>query len=49
MDEFDYFLEITKGCTYDEETGDAYTTENPDAMYQMYYIGDECPLLNHLF
>lgn len=43
MDEFDYFLEITKGCTYDEETGDAYTTENPDAMYQMYYIGDKCP------
>lgn len=39
-DEFDYFLDITKGCIYDEETGDAYTTENNKAKYQMYYIGE---------
>lgn len=43
MDDFDYFLEITKGCTYDEETGDAYTTENPDAKFQTYYMDEKCP------
>lgn len=38
MDDFDYFLEQTKGCIYDEETGDAYTFENPNAKYKMYNI-----------
>lgn len=38
MDDFDYFIEQTKGCVYDEETGDAYTTENPDAKYKSYNI-----------
>lgn len=38
MDDFDYFVEQTKGCVYDEETGDAYTTENPNAKYKAYNI-----------
>lgn len=40
IDEFDYFLEQTKGCVYDEETGDAYTNENPEAKYKTYKIGE---------
>lgn len=34
MDEFDYYLELTEGCKYDEETGDAISTENPNAFYR---------------
>lgn len=34
MDEFDYYLRETKGCKYDEESGDAYTTKNPNAHYE---------------
>lgn len=34
MTEEEYFEEYTKGCTYDSETGDALTTENPNAFYQ---------------
>lgn len=30
----DYFYNITQGCTYDEKTGDAYSTENPNAYYK---------------
>lgn len=39
-DEFDYYLDITKGCYYDEETGDAYSTENPNAKYAFYKLGN---------
>lgn len=34
MDDFDFFRSMTEGCIYDEETGDAYTEENPNAYYQ---------------
>ena len=34
MDEAEYFDDITNGCTYDEWTGDATTTVNPNAYYQ---------------
>lgn len=34
MTDFDYFREITEGCIYDEETGDAYTDYNENAYYQ---------------
>lgn len=39
MDDFEYFTTITEGCTYDETTGDAYTTTNPNA----YYKYERCP------
>lgn len=32
--ELEYFLNVTEGCTYDEQTGDAYTTKNPAAYYK---------------
>lgn len=34
MDYFQYFREMTDGCEYNEITGDAYTTENPNAFYK---------------
>lgn len=34
MDDAEYFEQTTIGCTYDEETGDALTTVNPNAFYQ---------------
>lgn len=34
MSDFDYFLEATKGCHYDENTGDALSCENPNAHYK---------------
>ena len=39
MDEFEYFQKMTDGCYYDEKTGDAYSTENPNAYYQY----ERCP------
>lgn len=39
MDDFEYYQSVTEGCTYDEETGDAYTTKNPNAYYQY----ERCP------
>lgn len=39
MDSFEYFQKMTEGCYYDEETGDAYSTENPNAHYQY----ERCP------
>lgn len=38
MSDFDYFLLKTQGCTYDEETGDAFSDKNPDA----HYSGEKC-------
>lgn len=35
MSDFDYYRYYTKGCTYDEETGDALTEENPNAHYRL--------------
>lgn len=34
MDDAEYFEQTTIGCTYDEATGDALTTVNPNAYYQ---------------
>lgn len=34
MDDAEYFEYITNGCTYDEKTGDAISTVNPNAYYQ---------------
>lgn len=34
MDVAEYFEDMTHGCTYDEETGDAISTINPNAYYQ---------------
>lgn len=34
MSDFEYFMEYTQGCSYNEETGDAYTDENPKSFYQ---------------
>lgn len=34
MDDGEYFEQSTMGCTYDDETGDALTTVNPNAFYQ---------------
>lgn len=34
MDELEYFLEVTEGCTYDDITGDAYKDYNPNAAYK---------------
>lgn len=39
MTDFEYFTSVTEGCTYDETTGDAYTTTNPNA----YYKYERCP------
>ena len=34
MSDFEYYQYYTKGCRYDEETGDALTDENPNAHYR---------------
>lgn len=34
MDEFEYYLQITDGCKYDETNGDALSTINPYAHYR---------------
>lgn len=34
MSDYDYFLQYTKGCRYDEKTGDAITDKNPNAHYK---------------
>lgn len=34
MDDFEYYQYLTKGCMYDEETGDAYSEDNPEAHYR---------------
>lgn len=34
MTDFEYYQYYTKGCYYDEETGDALTDENPNAHYR---------------
>lgn len=34
MSDFEYFMEATKGCHYDEETGDALSCINPNAHYK---------------
>ena len=39
MDVFEYYQNVTEGCIYDEETGDAYSTKNPNAFYQY----ERCP------
>lgn len=54
MSDFEYFLYITKGCTYDESTGDAYSTDNPNAYYRsekcydkrLKKYGEEAPCCN---
>lgn len=33
MDDFEFYQQLTYGCTYDED-GNAWSTENPDAHYQ---------------
>ena len=34
MSDFEYYQYYTRGCFYDEETGDALTDENPEAHYK---------------
>lgn len=34
MTDLEYFLDLTEGCSYDEETGDAYKEYNPNAYYK---------------
>ena len=34
MSDLEFFLSSTEGCTYDKETGDAYTTVNPYGFYR---------------
>lgn len=34
MSEIEYFMSVTEGCTYDENTGDAYKEFNPNAFYK---------------
>lgn len=34
MTDLEYFLDVTEGCTYDEDNGDAYKEGNPDAHYK---------------
>lgn len=34
MDDFEHFIQICKGCRFDENTFDAYSKENPDAKYK---------------
>lgn len=39
--DFQYYLYITKGCYYDEETGDAYSLENPNGKYSVCTFSDD--------
>lgn len=34
MTELEYFLDVTQGCTYSDNNGDAYTNKNPNAYYK---------------
>lgn len=36
--EDDYYHMMTEGCVYSEETGDAYTTQNPYGKFSSYYL-----------
>lgn len=53
MSDSDYYLHITEGCVYDKDTGDALSTENPNAYYQyekcyerrFKETGEEAPLI----
>lgn len=36
MSDFDYYLQITEGCTFNEDSLDAYSTDNPDAKFMSY-------------
>lgn len=38
MDDFEFYLHLTEGCKYDETTGDALSTENPNS----YYRAEKC-------
>lgn len=54
MDVFENYVSMCKGCRFDEETFDAYSTENPDAKYKyekcyqdrLLSTGEEGPLSN---
>ena len=54
MDDFDYYLQISDGCIYDEENGDAISTVNPNAYYRseacyekrFQATGEEAPFSN---
>lgn len=39
IDHIDFFLELTEGLDIDEETGDAYSTENPNGKYYGAVLG----------
>ena len=36
--EDDYYHMMTEGCSYDEKTGDAYTTENPNGKFSSFTL-----------
>lgn len=54
MDDFDYYVSICKGCRFDEDTFNAYSTENPNAKYKyekcyqerFMKTGEEAPFSN---
>lgn len=39
MTPFEHYLHKTRGCIYDEDTGDAYSTINPDGRWETYKLG----------
>lgn len=46
MTPFEYFKYMTKGCTYEIETVDAYSTENPNSFYK-YEVCKQANLEKH--
>lgn len=44
LDPVDYYLDLTEGLDLDEETGDAYSYDNPNAKYDIWRIGKELSL-----
>lgn len=48
IDDIDFYLDITEGFDIDDETGDAYTTSNPDCKYDYCKPGKNLsmPLIN---
>lgn len=44
IDHVDYYLDMTDGLEIDDETGDAYSYDNPDAKYDVWRIGKELSL-----
>lgn len=44
IDDIDFFLDITEGLEIDDETGDAYSTNNPDGKYDTCKIGKNLSL-----